>query len=190
MDEEEAREYTKAYRNASSEGWGKNKARWYAEGVVEGNRKYDSEEEVRRYAERYVIKRVYEEAYRKARLEGMDEEEAKFQAEFAAGVGEWKGLDHAFRAPSDKVVMDEEEARWHAGWPNSFRTSGIRVFVVDQGAEVVAASNDGAAGRGLPIPTLRQSPASLVPWLDINGPLGPVAAFRSPGDTGTSFMTP
>jgi len=39
--------------------------------------------------------------------------------------------------------MDAAENRWLAyAWPVSYRTSGIRCFAVDQGAEVVSATND------------------------------------------------
>ena len=49
---------------------------------------------------------------------------------------------------TDTDTINAQENRWIAySWPASFRTSGIRCFCVDQGAEVIAASNTDSGGN-------------------------------------------
>jgi prepilin-type N-terminal cleavage/methylation domain-containing protein len=59
-----------------------------------------------------------------------------------AGTTEQNGLDGA-AGGGDGNAINAQENRWVAyGWPGSWRSSGVRCFVIDQGAEVFAASNE------------------------------------------------
>jgi prepilin-type N-terminal cleavage/methylation domain-containing protein len=51
-------------------------------------------------------------------------------------------------APADDPAVQQQENRWICyGWPATYRSSGVRAFVCDQGAEVYATSNTNPANN-------------------------------------------
>jgi prepilin-type N-terminal cleavage/methylation domain-containing protein len=51
--------------------------------------------------------------------------------------------------PNDAAAIVGQENRWISyAWPSSYRTSGVRAFLVDQGGEVYASANTDNNGNG------------------------------------------
>jgi len=104
------------------------------------------------------------------------------------GTGNQIGLTPA-TGFTQTVVIDNQETKFRAyAWPISTRTTGMRIFCVDQAAEVLTASNASSAA-GL----FRYNGANTVPNYNVAGllvePLDNPTAFEATLTTGTGRDT-